>query len=31
MNYQDFMVERMEERPVTALGWLFYQLERKVI
>jgi hypothetical protein len=31
MNYQDFMVERVEERPTTALGWLFDQLEKKVI
>lgn len=29
MNYQDFMVERVEERPLTALGWLFYQMEQR--
>jgi hypothetical protein len=31
MNYQDFMVERVEERPLTALGWLFRQMELREV
>jgi len=29
MSVTDFMVERVEKRPLTALGWLFYQMEQR--